>query len=107
MAPLIGDRTDMLVFTPLAPVVMTHEKARVVRQGQQSFHGKPQAVGIAAREVYPGSAAVRHEQGITDKGSVSDNVGHAGGGMSRGVPGLGDEFANLETVVIFEQTVEL
>lgn len=89
-------------------VVVAHEHAGLVRQGEQlvvdrAIHG----MRVAAREVAAGSAVVGHEQGIADEGGVADQVGHAGRGMAGGVDGPGLDVADPERLAVVEQVVEL
>ena len=64
-------------------------------------------MGIPSGEVYPGRAAVRHEQGVPDKCRVTDHIGDTGRRVPGCMPGPAHQFTDLELVVVCEEAVEL
>ena len=88
-------------------VVVTHEKARLRRQGEQPLDGAIELARITAGEVGPGRAEVRHEQRVADEDRLADLVGDVGRRMPRHVHDLDLERAERETLTIGKQVVEL
>ena len=66
-------------------VIVTNEDAGLGGKGEDLLDRAVEGGRVAAGEVGPGGAVVRHEQGIADKGGVANPVGHAGWRMTRGV----------------------
>ena len=74
-------------------------------RGSAGSSGKE--TGVAAGEIGPRRAAVRHEQGITDECGVADHMRHASRRMAGGMNSKRLHGANLITVAILEQAVKL
>ena len=88
-------------------VVVTDKDACGIGQGQNLLDRLEQRFGRAAGEVAAGGAEVRHEQRVADKGGIADHIGQAGGRMARRVEHVAAHLADVETVALFEQRVEL
>ncbi len=75
-------------------VVVAHEESRLRRQLQHLPDRAVERARVAAREVGPCRPVVRHEQGVTDKGRVPDQIDDVGRRMARRMQDATLEFAD-------------
>ena len=114
-ALLFGHRRHALGLAAIGRVVVAQVQLGGVGQAQHLVDGLVQGLGAATGEVAAGGAVVGHEQGVTHKGHlahrvhavVGEQVGHAGGGMARGVQGAHFQAAQHEGVAVGQQSVKL
>ena len=104
---LSGDRGFPFNIAAVRAVVVAHEKAGRVGQGQNLLDRIVKGAGIAAREVGAGRAAIGHEERVANEGGVAHDVGHAGRGVAGCVDRADLHGADLVFVAILEQAVEL
>src|SRR3546814_999549 len=103
--PPRSTRTDTLC--PYTTLFRAHEYPCVARQGEQLLDRLVQRARVAAREITTGSAVIGHEQRVADERRITDDIGHAGRGVARGMDGARLDVADLESIAIVEQVVEL
>ena len=105
---LLPDRRLEQQFPPARLVIVPHEDAGVVRQlVVQALHRRVQVGAAPAGEVAAGRAEIGHEDGISGKDGVAQDVADARGGVPGGVNDLPLDLPELEGVVVVEQDVGL
>ena len=87
-------------------VVVPDKDASLGRQTQDAMDGLVQRGRVAAREVGPCGAIVRHEERIADEGRVIDHIGDAGRCMAGRMDDAYGQLAERERVAIVEQGIE-
>src|SRR3546814_18142718 len=102
--PPRSTRTDTLC--PYTTLFRSHEYPCAARQGEQLLDRLVQRARVAAREIATGSAVVGHEQRVADERRITDDIGHAGRGVARGMDGARLDVADLEGIPLVEQVVD-
>src|SRR5690554_7632921 len=86
---------------------MAKENTGLRRQGQHLANRLVQHTGIATRKITPRGAIIRHEQGVSHKGRVTNHVSQAGGSMARRVHYTALKPANRKGVTVPEKAIKL
>lgn len=84
---LFGHRRFPGNFPTIGPVIVTHEKPHLIRQGQQLLDAVIQLPCVTSGKVGPGRSGVRHEERVPDKRCIADDMCHACGRVTRRMNG--------------------
>ena len=93
--------------TTIRAVVVTHEKTRLIRQGEHFLNAVVQLFCRAPRKITTGRAAIGHEQGVADKSRVAHHMDHAGGSVAGRIHRESLHIANHVSVAIIKKCIKL
>src|SRR6056297_3968157 len=104
---LFCDGAHKLQFASAWGVVVAHEQASLAWQAQYPLNGSVKSGCVAAWKVGAGRAGVRHENRVTDKSSIADQVRGAGRRVSGRMQHQHAQRTYLVAIAVTEEPVEL
>ena len=102
VGPLLAHRRFPCNVTATRLVVMTDKQAGFIRQSKD-FHDRTiQRACISAGEISAGTTPVRHEQCVTGKEGITNQMDHTGRRVARRVDRFAFDSANHVSVAVRE-----
>ena len=103
----LGDRRFPLNFASPGRVIVAHEQPHAVRQFQDALDGAVEHACVAAGKSARSGSTIGHKESIADKRSIADHVRHARRCVTGCVHREGLQIADLVSVAVFEEAIEL
>src|SRR3954470_10778619 len=84
-------------------VVVANKQAQVSGKVQDPLHGAIELARAPAGKIGARGAVIRHEQRISDEYRITDDKGHAGRRVTRGMEDAHFQLADLELLAVHEK----